>query len=158
MGSQLRFRRGDVVSLGRRPSLGPLRLMLADTPWPRGFGAALASVGTFSKAPEQFVASPLCLVGCVRWDSRSDRVPPLPDNHFQQLYRSHSDLPTVRPESIGREQVARLPVALSRSALKKRTPFVCAGAALPGACVGLAIALPVCHVLSSFLELVNPQD
>ena len=41
--------------------------MLADTPWPRGFGAAL----------EQFVASPLCLVGEVRWDGRSDRVPPL---------------------------------------------------------------------------------
>ena len=32
-----------------RPSLGPLHLMLADTPWPRGFGAALASVDTFSK-------------------------------------------------------------------------------------------------------------
>ncbi len=31
-----------------RPSLGPLHLMLADTPWPRGFGAALASVDTFS--------------------------------------------------------------------------------------------------------------
>jgi len=32
-----------------RPSLGPLRLMLADTPLPRGFGTALASVDTFSK-------------------------------------------------------------------------------------------------------------
>jgi hypothetical protein len=32
-----------------RPSLGPLRPMLADTPWPRGFGAAFASVDTFSK-------------------------------------------------------------------------------------------------------------
>ena len=32
-----------------RPSPGPLRLMLADTPWPRGFGAALASVDTLSK-------------------------------------------------------------------------------------------------------------
>jgi hypothetical protein len=30
-----------------RPSLGPLHLMLADTPWPRGFGAALASVDTY---------------------------------------------------------------------------------------------------------------
>ena len=29
------------------PSLAPLHLMLADTPWPRGFGAALASVDTF---------------------------------------------------------------------------------------------------------------
>ena len=31
----------------------------------------------FPRAPEQFVASPLCLAGCVRWDARSDRVPPL---------------------------------------------------------------------------------
>jgi hypothetical protein len=30
----------------------------------------------FPRAPEQFVASPLCLVGYVRWDARSDRVPP----------------------------------------------------------------------------------
>jgi hypothetical protein len=61
-----------------RSSLGPLRPMLADTPWPHGFGAALASVDTFfPRAPEQFVASPLCLVGYVRWDARSDRVPPL---------------------------------------------------------------------------------
>src|ERR1700720_362033 len=29
------------------------------------------------RAPEQFVTSPLCLVGYVRWDARSDRVPPL---------------------------------------------------------------------------------
>src|SRR5260370_32675466 len=29
----------------------------------------------FPRAPEQFVASPLCLVGYVRWDARSDRVP-----------------------------------------------------------------------------------
>ena len=30
-------------------SRGPLHLMLADTPLPRGFGATLASVGTLSK-------------------------------------------------------------------------------------------------------------
>ena len=29
------------------------------------------------KVVEQFVTSPLCLVGYVRWDARSDRVPPL---------------------------------------------------------------------------------
>jgi hypothetical protein len=29
------------------------------------------------RAPERFVTSPLCLVGYVRWDARSDRVPPL---------------------------------------------------------------------------------
>jgi hypothetical protein len=51
--------------------------MLADTPLPRGFGAALASVDTFfPMAAEQFVASPLCLVGYVRWDAQSDRFPP----------------------------------------------------------------------------------
>src|SRR6202171_4206619 len=48
----------------------------------------------FPRAPEQFVASPLCLVGYVRWDARSDRVPPLQTIIFQQLYRSHSGLPT----------------------------------------------------------------
>ena len=31
----------------------------------------------FPRAPEQFVASPLYLVGYVRWDAWSDRVPPL---------------------------------------------------------------------------------
>src|SRR5712692_11762025 len=31
----------------------------------------------FPRAPEQFVASPLRLVGYVRWGARSDRVPPL---------------------------------------------------------------------------------
>src|SRR5712672_1348533 len=31
----------------------------------------------FPRAPERFVTSPLCLVGYVRWDARSDRVPPL---------------------------------------------------------------------------------
>ena len=59
------------------PSLAPLHLMLADTPWPHGSGATLASVGTLSEGSEQFVTSPLCLVGYVRWDARSDRVPPL---------------------------------------------------------------------------------
>jgi hypothetical protein len=41
------------------PSLGPLRLMLADTPWPHGFGATLANVGTLSEGFERSVASPL---------------------------------------------------------------------------------------------------
>ena len=41
------------------PSLGPLHLMLADTPWPHGFGATLASVGTLSEGFERSVASPL---------------------------------------------------------------------------------------------------
>jgi hypothetical protein len=41
------------------PSLAPLRLMLADTPSPRGSGATLASVGTLSEGFERSVASPL---------------------------------------------------------------------------------------------------
>ena len=41
------------------PSLAPLHLMLADTPWPHGFGATLASVGTLSEGFERSVASPL---------------------------------------------------------------------------------------------------
>ena len=47
------------------PSLAPLHLMLADTPWPRGSDATLASVGTLSEGFERFVASPLYLVGYV---------------------------------------------------------------------------------------------
>jgi hypothetical protein len=39
-------------------SLGPLRLMLADTPWPRGSGANLAVVGTLSEGFGRIVASP----------------------------------------------------------------------------------------------------
>ena len=55
------------------PSLGPLRLMLADTSSPRGSDATLASVGTLSEGFERFVASPLYLVGYVRWDARCGR-------------------------------------------------------------------------------------
>jgi hypothetical protein len=40
-------------------SLAPLHLMLADTPWPHGFGAILANVGPLSEGFERFVASPL---------------------------------------------------------------------------------------------------
>ncbi len=40
-------------------SLGPLHLMLADTPWPHGSGAILANVGTLSEGFERSVASPL---------------------------------------------------------------------------------------------------
>ena len=58
------------------PSLAPLHLMLADTPWPHGFGATLANVGPLSEGFERCVASPLYLVGYVRWDAQSDRFPP----------------------------------------------------------------------------------
>ena len=40
-------------------SLGPLRLMLADTSSPHGSDATLASVGTLSEGFERSVASPL---------------------------------------------------------------------------------------------------
>ena len=41
------------------PSLAPLHLMLADTPWPHGFGVTLANVGPLSEGFERSVASPL---------------------------------------------------------------------------------------------------
>jgi|GraSoiStandDraft_16_1057320.scaffolds.fasta_scaffold175930_6 hypothetical protein len=41
------------------PSLDPLHLMLADTPWPRDFGATLTNVGPLSEGFEPSVASPL---------------------------------------------------------------------------------------------------
>jgi len=46
------------------------------------------------RAPEQFVTSPLCLVGYVRWDARSDRVPPLRSSQARLL--APSPLRTVR--------------------------------------------------------------
>src|ERR1700692_1366899 len=51
----------------------------------------------FPRAPEQFVASPLCLVGYVRWDARSDRVPPLQTIIFSSFTgRTKSCRPSVR--------------------------------------------------------------
>ena len=41
------------------PSLAPLHLMLADTPWPHGSDATLANVGPLSEGFERSVASPL---------------------------------------------------------------------------------------------------
>jgi hypothetical protein len=41
------------------PSLAPLYLMLADAPWPHGFGATLTNVGPLSEGFERSVASPL---------------------------------------------------------------------------------------------------
>ena len=40
-------------------SLAPLRLMLADTPWPHGFGVTLTNVGPLSEGFERSVALPL---------------------------------------------------------------------------------------------------
>src|SRR5712671_2307429 len=41
------------------PSLAPLHLMLADTPWPHGSVATLTNVGPLSEGFERSVASPL---------------------------------------------------------------------------------------------------
>jgi hypothetical protein len=46
--------------------------MLADTPFPRGYDATLAGMGTLSEGFERFVASPLYLVGYTQWDARFD--------------------------------------------------------------------------------------
>jgi hypothetical protein len=51
----------------------------------------------FPRAPEQFVASPLCLVGYVRWDERSDRVPPLQTITFSSFT---GRTPANRPRSV----------------------------------------------------------
>src|SRR6266478_435765 len=92
-----------------RSSLGPLHLMLADTPLPHGFGAALASVDTFfPRAPEQFVTSPLCLVGYVRWDARSDRVPPLQTIIFSSFPGRTKGCRQLSRNCVGRWQQVRI--------------------------------------------------
>ena len=40
-------------------SLGPLHIVLADTPSPRGSDATLAGMGTLSEGFERFVVAPL---------------------------------------------------------------------------------------------------
>src|SRR5712672_4568924 len=61
-----------------RPSLGPSPPYAGRYTVASRFRCRSCERGyIFPRAPEQFVASPLCLVGYVRWDARSDRVPPL---------------------------------------------------------------------------------
>ena len=63
------------------PSLAPLHLMLADTPWPHGFGATLTNVGPLSEGFERSVASPL-QPRRLRAMGRTVRsISSLPDNH-----------------------------------------------------------------------------
>jgi len=90
------------------PSLAPLHLMLADTPWPHGFGATLTNVGPLSEGFERSVASPLQprrlrAMGRTVWSISS-----LPDNHsnsFQVAVRVTDHPPTIakvrdaRPEA-----------------------------------------------------------
>src|SRR5207245_10809085 len=56
----------------------------------------------FPRAPERFVASPLCLVGYVRWDARSDRVPPLQTIIFSSFpgRTSSSRAPLLAPSPL----------------------------------------------------------
>src|SRR5215831_10806434 len=93
------------------PSLAPLHLMLADTPWPHGFGATLANVGPLSEGFERSVASPLYLVGYVRWDARSDRFL-FCQTIIPTAFRSQSGLPTIRTKRL-------------------RTQFLCQGVLMP---------------------------
>src|ERR1700694_696778 len=61
-----------------RSSLGPSPPNAGRYPVASRFRSRSCERGyIFPRAPEQFVASPLCLVGYVRWDARSDRAPPL---------------------------------------------------------------------------------
>ena len=92
------------------PSLGPLRLMLADTSSPRGSDATLASVGTLSEGFERFVASPLYLVGYVRWDVRSDR--------YLLVKRSLQQLSGRTPTGgIGESETCPKPISLYEKAV-----------------------------------------
>jgi hypothetical protein len=72
------------------PSLVPLRLMLADAPSPRGFGADLAVVGPLFKGFGRIVASPPYLVGYVRWDARSNQAHLLVRQSFSTALQIYS--------------------------------------------------------------------
>jgi hypothetical protein len=63
--------------------------MLADAPLPHGSDATLASGVHCPRVPEQFVTSPLCLVGYVRWDERSAPFSK-PDIHLRSLRSQRS--------------------------------------------------------------------
>src|SRR5215467_4178656 len=80
------------------PSLAPLHLMLADTPWPHGFGVTLANVGPLSEGCERSVASPLQprrLRAMGR--ARSDRFPPC-QTIIPTAFRSQSGLTIIRAD------------------------------------------------------------
>jgi hypothetical protein len=79
-------------------SLAPLHLMLADTPWPHGFGATLANVGPLSEGSNGLLPRRSNLVGYVRWDARSDRFPPC-QTIIPTAFRSQSGLPRIARHS-----------------------------------------------------------
>ncbi len=89
------------------PSLAPLHLMLADTPWPRGFGATLTNVGPLGipddadqcsgdvhcpRASNGLLPRRSNLVGYVRWDAQSDPFPPC-QTIIPTAFRSQPGLP-----------------------------------------------------------------
>src|SRR6267143_5674455 len=76
------------------PSLAPLHLMLADTPWPHGSDAILANVGPLSEASNGPLPRRSNLVGYVRWDAQSDRFPPC-QTIIPTAFRSQSELPVI---------------------------------------------------------------
>ena len=87
------------------PSLALLHLMLADTPWPHGFGATLTNVGPLSEGFERSVASPLqprrlCAMG------RTVRsISSLSDNHsnsFQVAVRLADHSPIIVASGVQR--------------------------------------------------------
>src|ERR1700756_4373391 len=81
------------------PSLAPLHLMLADTPWPHGFGATLARWVHCPRASNGLLPRRSNLVGYVRWGARSDQFPPR-QTIIPTAFRSQSGLLVIRPESL----------------------------------------------------------
>jgi len=77
--------------------LAPLHLMLADTPWPHGFGATLANVGPLSEGFERSVASPLQPRRLCAMGRTSDRFPPC-QTIIPTAFRSQSGLPVRTQE------------------------------------------------------------
>src|SRR5690348_13397365 len=90
----------------------------------------------FPRAPEQFVASPLCLVGYVRWDAQSDRVPPLQTIIFSSFTgRTKGCRQTSRRRGQGRD--SRIFNASRSSRLVGRVPRT-----LPG-CLQARLPQPI---------------
>ena len=75
-------------------SLAPLRPMLADTPWPRGFGATLPNVGPLSEGFKRSVTSPLQPCRLRAMDAQSDRFPPC-QTIIPAAFRLHFGMPVV---------------------------------------------------------------
>src|SRR5438445_13286150 len=70
--------------------------MLADTPLPHGFGAALASVDTLSKGSRTVRWLPALPCRLRAMGRKVGSTPSSPDNHLQQHYRSHSGNPSYQ--------------------------------------------------------------